>query len=127
MIDGFYSSPVIPIGPIFQYQAYNGWPVYPGMQLIVGLAGVHFANYSTLGLELSVDTAIAAPTLTLSLKNIYPTTVSIPKLEAIIFSISQYRCPNNELFIDSTRTQCLTSCPTATSPSPANLVNPSLR
>jgi hypothetical protein len=118
---GYQTVPTFGIGnPIVQHFTTGGWPNYPGMHAMIGLAGYEY-NSSSFGYDLRLDILTYSTILTVTAENYFPNTISIPRLEVSYLSISQLACPSTAPLLDQSQTTCLASCPTGQNPSTSPL------
>jgi hypothetical protein len=99
-----------------QHFTTGGWPNYPGMTHLVGLAGFEILT-GTFGFDLRIDILAYSDTLTVTFENLLWTSSAIPRLEVSYLTISQIGCPNQGALVDQALTTCLTSCPAGYNPS----------
>ncbi len=114
--DGYQMVPAFAIGTQFQYFTTGGWPNYPGMTAIIGLASYEI-NTATFGFDLRLDMLADSDILTLAVENFMYTTIAIPQIHVSYLTVSQPKCPNNEPLVDQTLTKCLAVCPAGFNPS----------
>ncbi len=84
----------------------------PSSQIMFGICGFDFAQYSDIGFDFKIDTATLATTHTIDLNNTFISS-NIPSLQLMVLLASEFRCANYEKLIDPTLLICyVTSCPT---------------